>query len=115
MSLVEKLLSKHQREDMSQIQKINIGDTVHVHAKVREGSRERIQIFEGVVISKKFGKTQTFTVRRMAYGVGVERVFPMNSPNVSKIDVVRSGKIRRAKLYYLRNRVGKAAKLRENL
>ncbi len=93
-----------------------IGDTVKVHVKIREGERERIQVFEGTVIAKKgSGVSSTFTVRRVSYGVGVERVFPVHSPNVAKVEVVRSGKVRRSKLYYLRDRVGKAAKLKEQL
>lgn len=95
---------------------IRIGDTVKVHVKIREGERERIQVFEGTVIAKKgSGISSTFTVRRLSYGVGVERVFPVHSPNVAKVEFVRSGKVRRSKLYYLRDRVGKAAKLKEQL
>ncbi len=92
----------------------NIGDTIRVDVKIREGERERIQAFEGTVIAKKgSGVAETFTVRRVAYGVGVERVFPLHSPNVAAIKVVRHGKVRRSKLYYLRDRVGKAAKVKE--
>ena len=92
----------------------SIGDTVRVDVKIREGDRERIQAFEGTVIAKKgSGVAETFTVRRVAYGVGVERVFPLNSPNVAAVKVVRYGKVRRSKLYYLRDRVGKAAKVKE--
>lgn len=95
---------------------IKIGTTIKVHVKIREGERERIQVFEGTVIAKKgSGISETFTVRRTSYGVGVERVFPVHSPNVAKIELVRQGKIRRSKLYYLRNRVGKAAKLKEQV
>ncbi len=91
-----------------------IGDTVRVDVKIREGDRERIQAFEGTVIAKKgSGVAETFTVRRVAYGVGVERVFPLHSPNVAAVKVVRYGKVRRSKLYYLRDRVGKAAKVKE--
>ena len=94
----------------------DIGSTVKVHVKIKEGSRERIQIFEGTIISKKHGGvSETFTVRKVAYGVGVERTFPVHSPNVEKVEVVRYGKVRRAKLYYLRDRVGKAAKVKEKL
>ena len=94
----------------------NIGDTVKVHNRIKEGSRERIQIFEGTVIAKKHGGIQeTFTVRRVSYGVGVEKTFPVHSPNVEKVEVVRKGKVRRAKLYYLRDRVGKAAKVKEDI
>lgn len=94
----------------------NVGDTVRVHLKVKEGNRERIQVFEGTVIAKKHGGIEeTFTVRRVSYGVGVEKVFPVHSPAVEKIELVRHGKVRRAKLYYLRGRVGKAAKIKEAL
>lgn len=94
----------------------NVGDTVKVHVKIREGEKERIQVFEGTVIARKgSGVAETFTVRRVSYGVGVERVFPVHSPNVAKVDIVRTGKVRRAKLYYLRGRVGKAAKVKEQL
>ena len=94
----------------------NVGDTVKVHAKIKEGNRERIQVFEGTVLAKKHGGiSETFTVRRMSYGVGVEKTFPVHSPNVEKIEVVRRGKVRRAKLYYLRDRVGKAAKVKEQI
>ena len=90
------------------------GDTVKVHVKVVEGTRERIQVFEGVVIGRKGGGLrETFTVRRVSYGVGVERVFPVHSPRVDRIEVVRRGRVRRAKLYYLRNLTGKAARIRE--
>ena len=93
---------------------IVIGDTVKVHVKIREGERERVQIFEGTVIARNgSGVSETFTVRRLSYGVGVERVFPLHSPNIAKLETVRRGKIRRAKLYYLRGRVGKAAKVKE--
>ena len=96
--------------------KFNIGDTVRVSVNIREGSRERIQMFEGTVIAKKgSGISETFTVRRLSYGVGVERVFPLHSPNVVDVKVIRAGKVRRAKLYYLRDRVGKAAKVKEAL
>ena len=93
---------------------IRIGDTVRVHIKIKEGAKERIQIFEGTVIAKKHGGVnETFTVRRISYGVGVEKVFPVHSPKIEKIEVVRHGAVRRAKLYYLRDKVGKAARLRE--
>ena len=95
---------------------INVGDVVKVHVKIREGERERIQIFEGTIIARKgSGVSETFTVRRVSYGVGVEKVFPVNSPNVAKVELVRSGKVRRGKLYYLRDRVGKAAKVKEQI
>ena len=93
-----------------------IGDTVRVDVKIREGDRERIQAFEGTVSAKRgSGVAETFTVRRVSYGVGVERVFPLHSPNVADVKVVRYGKVRRSKLYYLRDRVGKSAKVKERL
>ncbi|MEF9988659.1 MAG: 50S ribosomal protein L19 [Ruthenibacterium sp.] len=94
----------------------NVGDTVRVSVRIKEGERERIQAFEGTVIAKKHGGVaETFTVRRASYGVGVERVFPVNSPFVEKVEVIRKGRVRRAKLFYLRNRTGKAAKVKEQL
>ena len=99
-----------------EIPTVNVGDLVKVHVKIKEGERERIQVFEGTVIAKKHGGiSETFTVRRVSYGVGVERIFPIHSPNVDKVEIVRQGKVRRAKLYYLRNRVGKAAKVKEKV
>ena len=96
--------------------KFDIGDTVKVHVKIKEGDKSRIQIFEGTVIAKKHGGiSETFTVRRVAHGCGIERVFPLHSPVVDKVEVVRSGKVRRAKLYYLRDRVGKAAKVKSKV
>ena len=93
-----------------------IGDTIRIGVKIREGERERIQEFEGTVIAKNgSGVSETFTVRRVSYGVGVERVFPIHSPNVADVKVVRRGKVRRAKLYYLRDRVGKASKVKEKI
>ena len=95
---------------------VRIGDTVRVHNKIKEGNRERIQMFEGTVIAKHGGGiSETFTVRRVSYGVGVEKTFPIHSPNVEKVDIIRVGKIRRAKLYYLRGRVGKASKVKEQI
>ena len=95
---------------------LNIGDTVKVHVKIKEGNRERIQVFEGPIIKKQHGgASETFTVRRVAYGTGVERTFLVNSPKVEKVEIVRSGKVRRAKLYYLRDRVGKATKVKEDI
>ena len=95
---------------------LNVGDTVRVHNKIKEGTRERIQMFEGTVIARHGGGiSETFTVRRVAYGVGVEKTFPLHSPNVADIDVIRYGKVRRAKLYYLRDRVGKASKVKEKI
>lgn len=94
---------------------VNVGDTVRVGVKIKEGDRERIQAFEGTVIAKKHGGiAETFTVRRVAHGVGIERVFPIHSPAVASVEVIRSGKVRRAKLYYLRDRVGKAANGQES-
>ena len=95
---------------------LNIGDTVRVHNRIKEGARERIQLFEGTVIAKRGGGiSETFTVRRVAYGVGVEKTFPLHSPFVEKVEVTRKGKVRRAKLYYLRDRVGKYAKVKESI
>ena len=95
---------------------INIGDTVVVHCRIKDGNNERIQLFEGTVIAKKGGGiSETFTVRKISYGVGVEKIFPVHSPNVAKVDVVRKGKVRRAKLYYLRDRVGKSSKVKERI
>ncbi len=107
-------LTKDQiRTDLPQF---NVGDTIKIHVKIKEGSRERIQMFEGTVIAKKHGGiNETFTVRRISYGVGVERTFPANSPKIAAIDVVRRGKVRRAKLYYLRDRVGKATRVKEKI
>ena len=100
----------------TEVPEINIGDTVRVHNKIKEGARERIQMYEGTVIARKNGGiSETFTVRRIAYGVGVEKTFPIHSPNVVKVDIIRSGKVRRAKLYYLRDRVGKASKVKEQI
>ena len=94
----------------------NVGDTVRVDVRIKDGDRERIQAFEGTVIAKKHGGiTETITVRRISYGVGVEKVFPVHSPSIDKIEVVRNGAVRRAKLYYLRGRVGKGAKVKEKL
>ncbi len=99
-----------------EIPSFNIGDTVKVDVNIKEGNRERIQVFEGTVIARKgSGISSTFTVRRISYGVGVERVFPLHSPNVKDVKVIRKGKVRRSKLYYLRSRVGKAAKVKEKM
>jgi large subunit ribosomal protein L19 len=90
-----------------------IGDMVRVHVKIKEGARERVQVFEGLVIAKKHGGiSETFTVRRVSYGIGVEKVFPVHAPNIARVEVVRRGKVRRAKLYYLRGRVGKRARVK---
>lgn len=96
--------------------KFNVGDTVRVHNRIKEGARERIQYFDGTVIAKKNGGiSETFTVRRISNGVGVEKTFPLHSPNVVAVDIIREGKVRRAKLYYLRDRVGKAAKVKDKV
>ena len=113
MNKLEAFVSEHLKENVPSIQ---IGDTVKVHNRIKEGSRERIQIFEGTVIARHGGGvTETFTVRRVSYGVGVEKIFPIHSPNVEKVEFVRHGKVRRAKLYYLRDKVGKKSKLKEVL
>lgn len=96
------------------VDNFNVGDTVKVYGKIKEGNRERIQVFEGTVIKKQGGSNRaTFTVRKLSNGVGVEKTWPLHSPNVEKVEIVRKGKVRRAKLYYLRDRVGKAAKVKE--
>ena len=95
---------------------LNIGDTVRVHCKIKEGNKERIQVFTGTVIKRQnSGLNETFTVRKISYGVGVEKTFPVHSPRIAKIEVKRAGKVRRAKLYYLRDRAGKAAKTKEKI
>jgi len=113
MNLVSKIGQEQIRTDLPQL---NVGDTARVYVKVKEGARERVQMFEGTIIQKKHGGIQaSFTVRRVSYGVGVEKSFPVNSPNIDHIDIVRKGKVRRAKLFYLRDRVGKSAKVKERL
>ena len=113
MDILTQITQEQIRTDLP---KLEIGDTARVYVKVKEGNRERVQMFEGTVIKKNHGGIQeTFTVRRVSYGVGVERTFPMNSPKIDRIEVVRHGKVRRAKLYYLRDRVGKATKVKEKL
>ena len=113
MDIINAIENEQLRTDLPAIE---IGDYVKVYVKIKEGSRERIQMFEGTVIAKKgSGIKESFTVRRLSYGVGVERIFPMHTPKIEKIEKVRKGKVRRAKLYYLRNRVGKAAKVVEKL
>ncbi|HBQ64084.1 MAG TPA: 50S ribosomal protein L19 [Clostridiales bacterium] len=103
-----------QEQMKKNLQDFQIGDFIRVHVKVKEGSRERIQVFEGTVIARRGGGIrETFTVRRISYGVGVERVFPLHSPRIDHVELVRKGRVRRAKLYYLRDRVGKAARIRE--
>ena len=114
MTEIVKALGQEQMK--AEVPQFNIGDTVKVSCKIKEGNRERIQMFEGIVIRKKNGGiSETFTVRRISYGVGVEKTFPIHSPNVEKVEIVRKGKVRRARLYYLRDRVGKAAKVKEKL
>ena len=111
MDLIKAIEAEQIKEN---IDDFNVGDTVKVHFKIVEGANERIQIFEGLVIAKKNGGIRkTFIVRKISYGVGVERVFPLHSPRIQKIDLVRRGRVRRAKLYYIRKRVGKAAKVPE--
>ena len=113
MNLIEAFTNEQLKKE---IPLIRVGDTVRVYNKIKEGNRERIQLFEGTVIGKHGGGiSETFTVRRVSYGVGVEKTFPIHSPNVEKVEIVRVGKIRRAKLYYLRGRVGKGAKVKEKL
>ena len=113
MNLIEELNREALEKELPQVA---VGDTVRVHVKVKEGSRERIQVFEGIVIARKHGGIgETITVRRISYGVGVEKVFPLHSPSIETIQVVRRGVVRRAKLYYLRGRVGKRAKIKEKL
>ncbi|MFZ7119803.1 MAG: 50S ribosomal protein L19 [Eubacteriaceae bacterium] len=113
MNIIHEIEKEQLKKDIKQF---NVGDTVKVHVKVVEGKRERIQIFEGVVLKKQNGGVrETFTVRKISYGVGVERTFPLHSPRIDKIEVVRKGKVRRSKLYYLRGRVGKAAKVKEKM
>ena len=113
MDLIKELNKETLANEVTPVQ---IGDTVRVHVKVKEGSRERIQVFEGTVIAKKHGGIEeTITVRRISYGIGVEKVFPVHSPSIDHIEVVRNGAVRRAKLYYLRGRVGKGAKVKEKL
>ena len=111
MDLIKELEKQQMKAEKPEV---NVGDTVRVHVRIKEGSRERIQVFEGIVIAKKHGGIEeTITVRRLAYGVGVEKVFPIHSPSIEKIETVRKGYVRRAKLYYLRERQGKAAKIKE--
>ena len=109
--IIRSIEQEQLRNDLPQF---NVGDTIKVYVKIKENNRERIQMFEGTVIKRQNGGLrETFTVRRVAYGVGVERTFPINSPIIEKIEVTRRGKVRRAKLFYLRDRVGKAAKVKE--
>jgi large subunit ribosomal protein L19 len=108
--IIEKLLAKTRRTDLPTF---GPGDTIRVQVKIREGEKERLQAFEGVVIARSRGAQPSFTVRKMSFGQGVERIFPVDSKVIDKIDVLRSGKVRRAKLYYLRDLRGKAARLKE--
>ena len=113
MDLMKALTSQYMKEELPEM---NVGDTVRVHVKIKEGARERVQAFEGTIIARKHGGIEeSITVRRLSYGVGCEKVFPVHSPNIVKVETVRRGKVRRAKLYYLRNRLGKAAKVREKV
>ncbi|WP_142414429.1 50S ribosomal protein L19 [Hathewaya massiliensis] len=113
LEIIKSIEAEQLRKDLPEF---GVGDTVKVHIKIKEGSKERIQIFEGTVLKRQNGGIrETFTVRRVAYNCGVEKTFPVNSPAIDKIEVVRKGKVRRAKLFYLRDRVGKAAKVKERL
>lgn len=111
MDLIKTIEESQKRDDTSNFK---VGDTVKVHFKIIEGKTERIQIYEGLVLCfKNSGIGKTFTVRKNSYGVGVERVFPLHSPRIAKVEVIRPGKVRRAKLYYIRDKIGKAAKIKE--
>ncbi|MCH5160585.1 MAG: 50S ribosomal protein L19 [Clostridiales bacterium] len=110
-NIIAEIEKEYMKKDVPEF---NVGDTVRVSVKVKEGNRERVQAFEGIVIAKKNGSVrETFTVRRVSFGVGIERTFPLHSPRITAIDVIKHGKVRRAKLYYLRNLSGKAAKIKE--
>ncbi len=110
MDILKAAVAAHLKADPP---KVEIGDTVRVHIRIKEGTRERVQVFEGLVIAKKHGGiSETFTVRRVSYGIGVEKVFPVHAPNLVRVEVMRHGHVRRAKLYYLRGRVGKRAKVK---
>ncbi len=111
IEIIKKIEKNNMKND---VPAFNVGDTVRVHVKVVEGKRERIQIFEGLVLKKQNGGvSETFTVRKISYGIGVERTFPIHSPKIEKVEVVRRGKVRRARLHYIRDRVGKATKVKE--
>lgn len=111
--IIKQIEAEQLRNDITDF---NVGDTVRVYAKVKEGNRERIQVFEGTVIKRQHGSSrETFTVRKSSGGVGVEKTWPLHSPNIDKIEVVRHGKVRRAKLFYLRDRIGKKSKVKELL
>jgi len=111
MDLIKHVESSYRKTDVPEF---NSGDTVNVHYKIKEGSKERIQQFQGVVIQRRnSGTAETFTVRKISGGIGVERIFPVNSPNIDKIEIMRRGKVRRARLFYLRTKIGKAARIKE--
>ena len=113
---MEKIQAFVSEQLKTEVPQFGIGDGVKVYIRITEGEKERIQMFEGTVIAKHGGGiSETFTVRRISYGVGVEKTFPIHSPNVEKVDIIRSGRVRRAKLYYLRDRVGKASKVKEKI
>ena len=113
MNLIDVIEKENLKESVPEF---SIGDTVRVSYKIKEGNKERIQVFEGTIIKKqRGGANETFTVRRVAYGTGVEKTFPVNSPRIEKVEIVRYGKVRRAKLYYLRDRVGKATRVKEDI
>lgn len=113
MDKIQAFVSEQLKKEVPQFE---VGDVIRVHNKIKEGTRERIQLFEGTVIAKHGGGiSATFTVRRISYGVGLEKTFPLHSPNVERVDLVRAGKVRRAKLYYLRDKVGKDAKVKEKI
>ena len=114
---MEGIIAQINKENLkAEIPQYNVGDTVRVYVKVVEGTKERLQAFEGVVIAKRHGGiSETFTVRRLSFGIGVERTFPVHSPKIDRIEVIKKGKVRRAKLYYLRGRTGKAAKVKEKI
>lgn len=112
---MNEIIRKIEAEQLkAEVQEFNVGDTVKVHAKIKEGNRERVQVFEGTVLKRQGGSSrETFTVRKTSNGIGVEKTWPLHSPTIAKIEVVRKGKVRRAKLFYLRDRVGKKAKVKE--
>ena len=113
MDLMKALTSQYMKPELPEMR---VGDTVRVHQKITEGTRERIQVFEGTIIARKHGGIEeSITVRRLSYGVGCEKVFPVHSPNIVKVETVRRGKVRRAKLFYLRERTGKAAKVKARI
>ena len=113
MNVLDQITQEYKRTDLPDFQ---VGDTVKVHIKIKEGSRERIQVFEGFVLKKQSGGvSETFTVRKISSGIGVEKTFPIHSPHVVTVDIIRRGKVRRAKLYYLRDKIGKDAKVKEKL